>query len=62
MAQISRELGLDPRTVKNYLSMPALQYQKYLDQKKTRTKELDVYEHFVRRLVRMHQLHGFTTG
>ena len=48
MAQISRELDLDPRTVKNYLSMTAEQYQKYLDQQKTRTKELDVYEHFVR--------------
>ena len=47
-AQISRELSLDPRTVKNYLSMTAEQYQKYLDQQKTRAKDLDVYEHFVK--------------
>jgi transposase len=48
MAQISRELNLDPRTVKNYLSMTTEQYQKYLDQQKTRAKELDVYESFVK--------------
>ncbi|HDR67420.1 MAG TPA: IS21 family transposase [Bacteroidaceae bacterium] len=48
IAQISRELGLDPRTVKNYLAMTAEQYHKYLDRQRTRKKELDVYEPFVK--------------
>ena len=36
MAQISRQLGLDPRTVKTYLGMTSEEYQKYLDRQVTR--------------------------
>ncbi len=36
MTQISRQLGLDPRTVKTYLGMTSEEYQKYLDCQATR--------------------------
>ena len=36
MAQISRQLGLDPRTVKTHLGMTSEEYQKYLDRQATR--------------------------
>lgn len=48
MAQISQRLGLDPRTVKNYLSMTAEQFEQYLNRHRSRTKVLDVYEQFVK--------------
>ena len=56
MAQISRELGLDP-PVKSYLSMTAEQYQKYLDQQKTLTKEL--YEEIEKPMLKPFPAHRY---
>jgi len=47
-AQISRHLGIDPRTVKIYLAMSLESYLEYADKQATRAKDLDPYEAFVR--------------
>ena len=47
-AQISRQLGIDPRTVKTYLSLSPEAYLDYAENQATRAKDLDPYEAFVR--------------
>jgi len=47
-AQIARELGLDRRTVKKYLSMSEDEYLTYIDNQLVRYKVLAPYENFVR--------------
>jgi transposase len=47
-AQISRQLGIDPRTVKTYLAMSLESYLEYAEKQATQAKDLDPYEAFVR--------------
>ena len=45
---IADYLVINWRTVKKYLSMDESQYEAFIEQQSNRTKELDVYEHFVK--------------
>ena len=47
-AQISRDLGLDKRTVRKYLSMNEKEYRDFIHNQKNRKKLLDPYEDFVK--------------
>jgi transposase len=47
-AQISRDLGLDKRTVRKYLSMSEEEYLDFINNQKNREKLLEPYEDFVK--------------
>jgi len=47
-SQIARELGIDRRTVKKYLSMSEDEYLTFIDSQLIRNKVLAPYENFVR--------------
>jgi transposase len=47
-AQISRDLGLDKRTVRKYLSMSEEEYLDFIHSQKNRERLLDPYEDFVK--------------
>jgi len=47
-AQISRDLGLDKRTVRKYLSMSEEEYLDFIHSQMNREKMLDPYEEFIK--------------
>ena len=47
-SQIARQLGLDYRTVKKYLSMSIEEYESFLEKHSNRDKILAPYENFIR--------------
>jgi transposase len=47
-AQISRDLGMDKRTVRKYLSMSEEEYLDFINSQKNREKLLEPYEDFVK--------------
>ena len=47
-AQISKELGLDKRTVRKYLSLSEEEYLDFIHSQKNREKLLDPYEEFIK--------------
>ena len=47
-AQISRDLGIDRRTVRKYLAMSEEEYLEFIHSQKDRDKLLEPYEEFIK--------------
>ena len=55
VSKISREIGLNRRTVKSYLSMSEREYELFIENQSERAKELQLFEEFVKTRLAIYQ-------